>query len=109
MQAGEINVSPRPAKTSNRLGCINLPNSTVAWFQPLDTPAGFIEAGGQTSIEVNRTAQLWVDNSLAMVRLLHQAPLKTKPMGCRPKSPYRFQSSKSRNRYLNDGKSHQHP
>lgn len=61
----------------NRLGCINLPNSTVAWFQPLDTPAGFIEAGGQTSIEVNRTAQLWVDSSLAMVRLLHQAPLKT--------------------------------
>ncbi|NET32057.1 MAG: hypothetical protein F6K19_08645 [Cyanothece sp. SIO1E1] len=61
----------------NQLGCINPPNNTVSWFQPLDTTADFIEAEGKQSITVNRQARLLVENSVAIAHLLRQTPLIT--------------------------------
>ncbi|NEO83985.1 MAG: hypothetical protein F6J87_06960 [Spirulina sp. SIO3F2] len=60
-----------------QLGCINPPQNTMTWFQPLDTTAEFIEAKGHKSKAVNRAARLLVENSVALAKLLRQQPLNT--------------------------------
>lgn len=59
-----------------QLGCVNPPYNTVAWCQPIDTAAGFSEAGGKTSVAVNREARLLVEHTVALARRLRQEPLQ---------------------------------
>ncbi|NER19406.1 MAG: hypothetical protein F6J96_01305 [Symploca sp. SIO1C2] len=61
----------------SQLGCTNPPHNTVAWFQGMDNKEGFIEARGKDSITVNRNAQLLVENSVALAKMLRHTPLKT--------------------------------
>lgn len=58
-------------------GCINPPNNVVFWTQDLDSDQDYLEAKGAYSIAVNRDAQLLVENSIAMAKLMHQNPLQT--------------------------------
>lgn len=60
-----------------QLGCVNPPQNTVAWFQPLDTTAGFIEAKGENTVAVNREARLLVENAIAVAQALQHNPLQT--------------------------------
>ena len=52
----------------NQLGCTNPPQNTVAWFQVMGTQGGFIQRKGKNSIDVNRDAQLLVENSVALAQ-----------------------------------------
>ena len=61
----------------SQLGCTNPPHNTVAWFQPMDSQKGFIEAGGKNSLTVHRDARLLVDNSVNLAKMLRQSPLQT--------------------------------
>ncbi|NEQ54559.1 MAG: hypothetical protein F6K11_31245 [Leptolyngbya sp. SIO3F4] len=74
---GGDNCIARTCLAFNRLGYTNPPDNVVAWFQPMDSEAEFIEAKGQNSVEVNRTARLLVENSVSFADLLTQTPLKT--------------------------------
>lgn len=59
----------------NQLGCINPPNNTVAWVQPIDSDEEFIEANGETSVTVNQNARLLVEHSVMMATMLQHTPL----------------------------------
>ena len=61
----------------SQFGCINPPSNAVSWFQAMDDEAGYIEAAGKHSPRINRQAQLLVENSVAIARLLRQQPLQT--------------------------------
>lgn len=61
----------------SRLGYTNPPDNVVAWYQAIDSDKSFIEAKGKTSVEVNRSTRLLVENTIALATLLRKTPLKT--------------------------------